>query len=337
YSTGSVTATGAYVDYVGGLAGYNSGAITNSYWDTETSGKATSAGGTGLTTVEMMTMASFTNWDIANSGGAGTVWRIYEGQTYPLLTSFLTPLTVTADNVSKTYDGTTDGIGAIYSPLTPDMSNILGTLSYTGAVKDVGSYTITPGGLYSNQQGYDISYVDGALTVNPAPLTITADNKSKVYGDANPALTAAYSGLKGTDTSAVVSGLTLNTAATTGSNVGSYTITAADGTAANYTITFANGALTITAAPSTASTSTQTTTSSVSTILDMYQIMDTENITDIKNFNDTVVSAGTPHAELFTAKAVNYEIEQTVFGYQPPKEDTFSVEDEGKKDKTKSK
>ncbi len=129
-----------------------------------------------------------------------------------------------------------------------------GALVYGGTSQgaiNAGSYVITPGGYYSNQQGYDISYVNGALTVNPAPLTITADNKSKVYGDANPALTATYSGLKGTDTSAVVSGLTLNTAATTGSNVGSYTITAADGTATNYTITFVNGVLTITAAPAT--------------------------------------------------------------------------------------
>src|SRR5574344_1322831 len=48
YSTGKITGSG------GGLVGYNlSGTATNSYWDTETSGKTTSAGGTGKTTAEM--------------------------------------------------------------------------------------------------------------------------------------------------------------------------------------------------------------------------------------------------------------------------------------------
>ena len=87
------------------------------------------------------------------------------------------------------------------------------------------------------------------MTITPAPLTITADDKSKVYGDANPALTATYTGLVNDETSAVVSGLNISTAATTGSNVGTYTITAADGTAANYIISFVNGILTITPAP----------------------------------------------------------------------------------------
>ena len=35
---------------------------------------------------------------------------------------------------------------------------------------------------------YTISYVAGTLTVDPAGLTITADDKTKTYGAANPAL-----------------------------------------------------------------------------------------------------------------------------------------------------
>lgn len=37
----------------GGICGSNSGVIVNSYWDTQTSGQATSAGGTGKTTSEL--------------------------------------------------------------------------------------------------------------------------------------------------------------------------------------------------------------------------------------------------------------------------------------------
>ena len=56
YSSGSVTG----YEYVGSLVGSNDGGtVTNSFWDTETSGKATSAGGTGKTTAEMQDIATF--------------------------------------------------------------------------------------------------------------------------------------------------------------------------------------------------------------------------------------------------------------------------------------
>src|SRR5205807_4631414 len=85
----------------------------------------------------------------------------------------------------------------------------------------------------------------------PADLTITADNKSKVYGATNPTLTATITGYVNGDTASVVSGTpALSTGATPSSAVGTYPITAAQGTlgAANYTFTFVNGTLTVTPA-----------------------------------------------------------------------------------------
>ncbi|MHB9080194.1 MAG: MBG domain-containing protein, partial [Pirellulaceae bacterium] len=41
---------------------------------------------------------------------------------------------------------------------------------------------------------YEIQFVDGVLTVNPAPLTITANDAQKVDGDANPTFTVRYDG-----------------------------------------------------------------------------------------------------------------------------------------------
>ena len=41
---------------------------------------------------------------------------------------------------------------------------------------------------------YAIAFVDGALSVGPAPLTVTADDKARSYGAANPALTARFDG-----------------------------------------------------------------------------------------------------------------------------------------------
>jgi hypothetical protein len=55
----------------GGLTAGNSGTITDSFWDTETSGQATSGGGTGKTTAEMKTLSTFTDTDTV---GLTTAW-----------------------------------------------------------------------------------------------------------------------------------------------------------------------------------------------------------------------------------------------------------------------
>jgi len=58
----------------GGLVSYNAGVITNSFWDTQTSGQTTSAGGTGLTTAEMQTLTIYTDstWDFVGETANGT-------------------------------------------------------------------------------------------------------------------------------------------------------------------------------------------------------------------------------------------------------------------------
>jgi len=82
YSTGAVIGTGSYV---GGLVGSGSaGRITHSFWDIQTSGQATSDGGTGKTTTEMQTASTFLDavWDFVN------IWGIGENQTYPYLRKY---------------------------------------------------------------------------------------------------------------------------------------------------------------------------------------------------------------------------------------------------------
>lgn len=85
------------------------------------------------------------------------------------------------------------------------------------------------------------------VTVAKAPLSIRADDKTRVQGAANPPLTATFTGFVLGDTSSVVSGLTLTTTAAAASAPGAYPIVAAGGTAANYEITHVNGVLTVTA------------------------------------------------------------------------------------------
>src|SRR6185503_8477659 len=108
-------------------------------------------------------------------------------------------------------------------------------------------YPITAGG--AADANYTISYASGTLTVTRAALTITAENKSKVYGGALPTLSATYTGLVNGDTSASLdTPAALTTTATATSPVGLYVISAAGAADANYTISFVDGALNVTAA-----------------------------------------------------------------------------------------
>ena len=87
YSTGSVTGS----EYVGGLVAWNDGIVSNSFWDTETSGQATSDGGDGKTTEEMMNFDTFdgVGWDITAVDPGETddayTWNIVDDETYPFL------------------------------------------------------------------------------------------------------------------------------------------------------------------------------------------------------------------------------------------------------------
>jgi hypothetical protein len=89
YSTGDVA--GSYD--IGGLMGINDqGTVSNSFWDTQTSGQSTSAGGEGKTTAEMKTIATFSGaaWNIIAVAGPGErdaayIWNIINGVAYPFL------------------------------------------------------------------------------------------------------------------------------------------------------------------------------------------------------------------------------------------------------------
>ena len=80
YSIGAV-GVGAGDETAGGFSGRAGVAETDCFWDTETSGKEASEGGTGKTTAQMKKEATFTNWDFS------TVWDIVEDTSYPTLRS----------------------------------------------------------------------------------------------------------------------------------------------------------------------------------------------------------------------------------------------------------
>ncbi len=191
------------------------------------------------------------SYSIAPSGAVDSNYTISYVNGSLAVTS--APLTITADNQSKVYGAGLPTLTASYSGLVNgDTAASLATsptLSSTAtAASNVGSYSIAPSGAVDSN--YTISYVNGSLGVTPAPLTITADNQSKVYGAGLPTLTASYSGFVNNQTPASLTTVpTLSTTATASSNVGNYSIVPSGAVDSNYTITFVNGSLAVTSAP----------------------------------------------------------------------------------------
>jgi len=166
-------------------------------------------------------------------------------------------VTVTADATSKIY-GDPDPVLTyhITSGSLVNGDSFSGSLTRKpGETRNATPYLDLPTyPIYQNtlalSSNYILSYVGANFTINPAPVTVTADNAGKIYGDANPTFTVSYSGFKNGETlatSGVTGSPSLTTTATASSPVGAYGITAAPGslTAGNYTFVLVNGTLTV--------------------------------------------------------------------------------------------
>jgi hypothetical protein len=95
-----------------------------------------------------------------------------------------------------------------------------------------------------------VNFTAGQLNVTTVPLTVTANNAVRVQGQANPAFSASFAGFVPGETAAVLGGaLGFATPATPASAPGGYAITPLGLTSSNYSITFVDGTLTVTAAP----------------------------------------------------------------------------------------
>ena len=137
------------------------------------------------------------------------------------------------------FNTVTTGSNITYSSGNTSVATIssTGTIHITGA----GSVTITV-----SSGGQSINQV---LVVNPAPLTIAANDQSRAYGADNPAFTVTYTGFVYSDSqSSLSTEPKVVTTATTTSDVGTYPITASGAADANYTITYTAGTLTVTQA-----------------------------------------------------------------------------------------
>lgn len=169
------------------------------------------------------------------------------------------PLTIRADDASRMYGAPSPAYTASFSGLrNGDSAGDITGLTLTGAPSKAGagSYPITPAG--GTDPNYAITFVAGTETVTKAPLTVTADDRAKVYGAPDPAFTAGFQGLVNGDDTSAVHGLAFTTAPS-GSHVGSYSIVPGNATSANYAITYVPGTEKITPAPLTITADSKTT------------------------------------------------------------------------------
>jgi uncharacterized repeat protein (TIGR02543 family) len=167
-------------------------------------------------------------------------------------------ITVTAESITRVYNGTalTGGFGITSGALAAGDILSSGT---TGSITNAGSVANVLGRVIIRRNGTDVTneYMitpqNGILTVLRKPVTVTANDRSKVYGTTDPVLDATVAGTLGSDTVAY----TLSRA--TGENVGTYAITpAGEADQGNYSVTYFPGTLTITKAPAEQNTVTAT-------------------------------------------------------------------------------
>jgi RHS repeat-associated protein len=209
------------------------------------------------------------------SGWQGTDPLVLTGSNYtvfftPTLTGTIGPGTATLDAIAVSAIPVTGVYGStVQFTATEAYPNASGTVTFSDGSTTLGSVTMQTGsnstanfsvstlaaGTHSITAAFSNGNVPAAtspalsFTVNQAPLTVTANNASRVYGVANPVFSPTYSGFVNGDTQAVVSGSpSMSSPATPSSPVGSYQIVITVGTlsAANYSFsTFVAGTLSV--------------------------------------------------------------------------------------------
>lgn len=181
-------------------------------------------------------------FDTLNPGGNFAAFRIV-------------PVLTVSTNAATRFYGSADPVfTASFAGFLPGdgIANLSGTPQFTAAAtgtSNVGVFAInTALGSLLSEQGYQFTFNPGLLTITARPITVTANNLTRVYGNANPALAFAVGG-QGLVNGDQLSGA-LATTAGAATGVGNVPIT--QGTlaaSANYALTFVGGQLTITPRP----------------------------------------------------------------------------------------
>lgn len=151
--------------------------------------------------------------------------------------------TVKADNKTITYGNALPSY--TYQKTTGE--SIHGTPSVTCSAtssSNSGNYTISIA--QGTVENHNVTFTNGTLTINKAPLTITAKNYTIIKGQTMPTFDVDYAGFVKNQTSNVVTTKPKVTCSTNDTNTpGVYTLTPSGAAATNYSMNYVNGTLTI--------------------------------------------------------------------------------------------
>ena len=168
-----------------------------------------------------------------------------------------------ANGNQEMWNNITSTIKIVYPVITADdktreYGNDNPTFTYTASTNVSGEPELTttatrtsPVGVYDIIVGKgniigSIIAVNGTLTIEKAPLTITAKSYTITQGDALPTFDAEYSGFKNDETADILTKKpTLTTSVTSSSEPGTFDIVASGAEAQNYEISYVKGTLTI--------------------------------------------------------------------------------------------
>jgi glutamine cyclotransferase len=152
----------------------------------------------------------------------------------------------TYGSVNPVFSGTVTGFANGETQATAT-GGTLGFTSPATVASNAGRYAINGSGLTADNGNYNFVQAAGnagALTINPATLTYTANAASRTYGSVNPAFSGTVSGfVNGESQAAVTSGaIAFTSPATAASRVGSYAINGSGLTAITGNYNFAQAA-----------------------------------------------------------------------------------------------
>mgnify|MGYP004473459685 CR=1 FL=1 len=185
------------------------------------------------------------NYDIMLQGATDNNYNITP--TSGILTIDKVPLTVKPANQERIYGSEDLRFALEYEGLK---NNESAPEWVTSPIISCDATTGSPAGTYNltvsdcEARNYTVSTGRGTLTVNKAPLRITANNTSRMYYEPNPDLKCSYYGfVNGESSSFLDRQPQLTTTATLNSNAGKYPINISGAEARNYSITYESGVL----------------------------------------------------------------------------------------------
>ena len=254
-TTNTLTAVATNIPFLLNWFGGNSPVTTNLLTSVVVQGISTNYTNSAQISypLPLLTPGAYNFW-VQSTNPAGTT----NGNTFTI-TVIKRPLTVTLSiPTGNNYDGSSKAATAsasdpnpggppIPDPLEIDITYKLGAQPPTNTPPiNAGNYTVVA---TVNDPNFSGS-ATGTLAIAKDPLTVTPDNKARLYGDINPPLTLTFLGFTNSETTAVIDVLpTASTTATTNTPVGRYPITAGGGLDNNYTFSYRTGTLDITRSP----------------------------------------------------------------------------------------